>query len=72
MAGHWSRVGRNLGEAVGAYNKTVASLETRVLVSARRFKDLQAVPDGRDIAPIEQIEVLPRSLQAAERDLQPA
>ncbi|MDP1982074.1 MAG: DNA recombination protein RmuC [Sulfuritalea sp.] len=32
---HWGRVGKNLGEAVGAYNKSVASMETRVLVSAR-------------------------------------
>ncbi|HEX6138015.1 MAG TPA: DNA recombination protein RmuC [Casimicrobiaceae bacterium] len=66
MAGHWGKVGRNLGEAVGAYNRAVASLESRVLVSARRFKDLQAVPDGREIAEIEQVETLPRALQAPE------
>jgi probable DNA repair protein len=38
---HWGRVGKNLGEAVGAYNKSVASMETRVLVSARKFRELK-------------------------------
>lgn len=46
MAGHWSKVGRNQGDAVGAYNSAVASLENRVLVSTRRFNELKAVPDG--------------------------
>ena len=50
MAAHWAKVGKNLGEAVGAYNGAVASLETRVLVSARRFRELEAVPDRREIA----------------------
>lgn len=66
MAGHWAKVGKNLGDAVGAYNKAVASLESRVLVSARRFKDLEAVPDGREIVEVEQVEVLPRALPVAE------
>jgi DNA recombination protein RmuC len=66
MAAHWGRVGKNLGDAVGAYNNAVASLESRVLPAARRFKELKAVPDGREIAPIEQVEALPRALQAPE------
>jgi DNA recombination protein RmuC len=72
MAGHWSRVGKNLGDAVGAYNHAVASLESRVLVSARRFKELKAVPDGRDIGKIDQVEVLPCALPVFEPDAQPA
>jgi DNA recombination protein RmuC len=70
MAEHWGKVGKNLGDAVGAYNRAVASLETRVLVSARRFKELGAVPDGREIEEVEQIEVLPRALQVAELEAQ--
>lgn len=66
MAAHWGRVGKNLGDAVGAYNSAVASLESRVLPSARRFKELKAVPDGREIARIEQVELLPRAVQAPE------
>jgi DNA recombination protein RmuC len=70
MAGHWARVGKNLGDAVGAYNGAVASLETRVLVSARRFKELKVVPDGREIGEIEQVEVLPRALQVPEFEVE--
>jgi DNA recombination protein RmuC len=72
MAAHWGRVGKNLGDAVGAYNSAVASLESRVLPSARRFKELEAIPDGREIAKIEQVEVLPRALQAPATEMQAA
>ena len=42
---HVARLGRALDSAASAYNQTVSSLETRVLVSARRFADLKVV-DG--------------------------
>jgi len=66
VAEHWSRVGKNLGEAVGAYNKSVASMETRVLVSARKFRELKAAGEDRDIADLGPVEALPREAQAAE------
>ena len=40
MSGHLDRLGRSLTAAVSAYNRTVGSLENRVLVSARRFSEL--------------------------------
>jgi DNA recombination protein RmuC len=41
MGGHVEKLGRSLGSAVKSYNQTVASLESRVFVSARRFADLK-------------------------------
>ncbi|MDT4916751.1 MAG: recombination protein RmuC, partial [Pseudonocardiales bacterium] len=43
MGGHIDKLGRSLNNAVGDYNKTVSSLETRVLVTARRMIDLDVV-----------------------------
>lgn len=42
MSGHLDQLGRSLNAAVGHYNQTVGSLESRVLVSARRLGDLPA------------------------------
>ena len=45
MGGHLGRLGRSLDAAVTAYNQTVGSWESRVLVAARRFEDLDATDD---------------------------
>jgi len=66
LARHWSEVGERLGKAADAYNKSVVTLESRVLVTARRFRDLKAAPEDTQIVALEPIEVLPRGLQAPE------
>ena len=40
MGGHLDKLGRSLKTAVDSYNRTVGSLESRVLVSARQFTEL--------------------------------
>ena len=66
LAGHWSEVGGRLDKAVEAYNKSVATLESRVLVSARRLRDLKAAPEDVEIEAIEPVERTTRVLQAVE------
>ena len=39
LTDHFAKVGRGLETAVRSYNETVGSLETRVLPSARKFRD---------------------------------
>ncbi len=45
---HLDKVGRSLSTAVGAYNSLVGSLETRVLVSARRLHELEVGAEPLD------------------------
>ena len=61
LAGHITQVGANLDRAVESYNKAVGSLESRVLVSARKFSELGA-PSAEEIAELEPIETSARSL----------
>jgi DNA recombination protein RmuC len=65
LATHYDDVKRGLDRAVDAYNRSVASLETRVLVTARRFRDLGA-SSGDDIPELETIEKTTREVQAPE------
>lgn len=65
LSEHFSRVGKGLSGAVEAYNKTVSSLESRVLVQARRFKELAAAPE-KELPELEQLEIAPRQVQKGE------
>jgi DNA recombination protein RmuC len=68
MGGHIAKLGSALGTAVTSYNKAVGSLESRVLVTARKFADL-GVGDTRSaeaLAAPAQVETTARQLQAPE------
>ena len=41
MSQHFANLGRSVSNVVVHYNRTVASLESRVLVSARKFKEIE-------------------------------
>jgi DNA recombination protein RmuC len=65
MAEHFARLGRQLDGAVDAYNATVGSMESRVLVSARKFRELGAAT-GEEIAEAEVVERKARELRGGE------
>lgn len=58
---HFATVGKALEKSVDAYNKAVASLETRVLPAARRFPELDP-GSGKPIAELEPVAHTPRTL----------
>jgi DNA recombination protein RmuC len=64
MGTHVAKLGRTLDGAVDSYNKTVSSLESRVLVTARKLTELK-VSDAELPTPA-QVERAPRQLQAPE------
>lgn len=63
LGGHWIDLGRNLARAVESFNSAAGSLESRVFVSARRFRELGAAPSSADIGVIEPVEKTPRALK---------
>ena len=56
MSDHWNKMGRSLDRAVEAYNCGIGSLESRVMVSARRFADLKTAPLGVEIPVLEPVD----------------
>jgi len=71
VAEHWHDMGRHLGNTIGAYNKAVGSLETRVLVSARKFRELRAASDDKEIRDLAPVDSATRTLQALEMQALP-
>ena len=65
LADHFATVGSKLDGAVEAFNKAAGSLESRVLITARKFKTLGAGTE-KEIGELEQIEKAARAIQAPE------
>jgi len=62
---HFTGVGKGLKKALDSYNDTVGSFESRVMIAARKFKELGAAT-GDDINIIPAVDVTPRQLQTPE------
>jgi DNA recombination protein RmuC len=67
FASHLTKMGRNLGTTVDAFNSAVGSLERNVLPGARKFTELGVRPD-REIEMVEPIDRLAREPQIKESD----
>jgi DNA recombination protein RmuC len=65
--GHFQTLGSSLQRAVESYNKAVGSMESRVLPSARKFRELGAAT-GEEITELEPVDEAPRALVAPEKD----
>ena len=64
LGGHVSAVGASLSRSIEAYNRLVGTLESRVLVTARKFQDLEVVQD--DLSAPGVLTAAPRPLTAVE------
>ena len=67
---YFADIGRNLDRALESYNKGVGSLEARVLVTARKFKERGAIA-GEEIDPVEPVDKSTRTLSLDEGGLFP-
>jgi len=61
LAKHFESLGSHLEKAIGSYNRAVGSMESRILPSIRKFKEL-GVAGAEEIATLEQIDQTPRRL----------
>ena len=66
MSGHMEKMGRSLNGAVEHFNKLAATTESRVLVTARKFRDLEPAQPGGELETMSQVETVARQLQAPE------
>lgn len=65
FTGHMEDLRRSLERSVDCYNRGAASLESRVLVNARKFQELCGI-ESPELPFLDPVESLPRSLQALE------
>ncbi|MDH4231954.1 MAG: DNA recombination protein RmuC [Nitrospirota bacterium] len=64
---HFESVGKSLEKAIGSYNRAVGSLESRVLPSVRKFREL-GVTGAEEMPVLEKVDQVPRNLSFLEPD----
>ena len=70
FAGYFEDLRKALDNATAAYNKAVGSMEARVLVTARKFRELGAAPK-EEIPDLDVVERAARELQVDQLELLP-
>lgn len=60
LSTHLSDVGRHLRSTVSSYNRAVGTVESRLFVSARRFKELHADDPKKEVKSLEPLDLVPR------------
>jgi DNA recombination protein RmuC len=63
---HFTELGGALNRAVASYNRAAGTLESRVLVTARRFRDLGVGADRTRIEAVEPVDTLARAVRVPE------
>ncbi len=68
VTGHFAKLGKSLDQSVGHYNKAISSVESRLLVTARKFEALDSVSDDAlpEVSAIEKIPTLPKENEQPE------
>ena len=70
LAANFTRVGANLDSAVDAYNKSVGTLESRVLITARKFSEL-GISGKKEVKEVPLVEKSTRQIDKPELKLPP-
>ncbi len=66
LSGHFTDLGNHLNKTAMAYNRAVGTLESRVLVSARKFRELESPGTDDDLPVLPQVDTVSRQFQAPE------
>jgi len=69
MSGHFEDLGKKLGGAVEAYNKSVGSMERSVFPVARKLPELDRSLSSDDLPDLKQVEKTPRHLESPDWQL---
>ncbi len=69
LAKHLDQLGGQLGKSVEAFNSTVSSMETRILVTARKLHELPAFP--AEPPTVSSVDMVPRAVTRSDGTLPP-
>ena len=66
MTGHYAKLGRSLTSSVEQYNRALGTFESRVLITARKFKGLGSTAGDLELDELKPIEILTRQLRLSD------